>query len=73
MQKLTDNDYKLFKSIVSLKQSSLQKTLEAFLNKKYDTVISRKEYLFAKGDIPIALVAHMDTVFQKPPKDIPTK
>ncbi len=70
MQKLTDNDYKLFKSIVSLKQSSLQKTLEAFLNKKYDTVISRKEYLFAKGDIPIALVAHMDTVFQKPPKDI---
>ena len=27
-------------------------------------------YVYAVGDIPIALVAHMDTVFPKPPKDI---
>lgn len=29
-----------------------------------------KDFLFAKGDIPIALVAHMDTVFSFPPREI---
>lgn len=70
MHKLTDGDYKLLKSVVSLKQSSLLKTLEVFLKKKYDEVIATKEYLIAKGTIPVALVAHMDTVFKTPPKNI---
>lgn len=37
-----------------------------FLKAKYDNVIATKEYIIAIGDIPIALVAHMDTVFKMP-------
>ena len=27
-------------------------------------------YLYAKGDMPVLLVAHMDTVFEEPPKRV---
>ena len=37
---------------------------------KYDNVIATKEYLVAVGDIPVGLVAHLDTVFKHPPQDI---
>lgn len=70
MHSLTDSDYKLYKSVISLKQKPLRKTLYSFLTRKYDKVIAKEEYLFAYGNIPIALVAHMDTVFPKPPEHI---
>lgn len=70
MQILSNEDYKLFKALASMGQESLRKTLASYLEKKYKDVICTKEYLIAKGDIPIALVAHMDTVFTKPPKEI---
>lgn len=70
MQKLSNKDYQLFKSIASMKQTTLKRTLGNILDKKYDTVIKAKEYLYAVGDIPIALVAHMDTVFKSPPQHI---
>lgn len=70
MHVMTDSDYKLFKSIARLKQSALHKTLNSFLKRKYSKVISTKDYLFAEGDIPICLVAHMDTVFKTPPENI---
>ena len=42
------------------------------LQKKYNDVIVEEDndYIIAVGDIPIALVAHMDTVFQTPPTNI---
>lgn len=70
MQILSPNDYKMYCSIISLSQKGLKKTLHGYLQKHYPKVVSTKEYLFAAGDIPIALVAHMDTVFNDTPTDI---
>lgn len=70
MQVLSDNDYKLIKTLVKMNQRNLQKTLYAYLDKKYDTVYKTKDYLMAIGNIPVALVAHMDTVFDKLPENI---
>lgn len=70
MHVLNENDYKLFKSICGLKQKSLMKTLYHILKKRYDKIILTKEYIFAVGEVPIALVAHMDTVFENPPLEI---
>lgn len=44
--------------------------MNRYLQTKYDTVIATKDYLVAVGDIPIALVAHLDTVFKAPPDNI---
>lgn len=70
MRVLNKNDLHTFEQLVQLKQPTLKKTLSAFLRKKYSTVIETERYICAVGDIPIALVAHMDTVFKEPPKDI---
>lgn len=72
MKSLNEKDYKLFQSLAGLSQEGMRRTLSRYLETKYpkDAVISAKEYLYAIGDIPIALVAHMDTVFKEPPTDI---
>ena len=41
-----------------------------YLQGKYDNVIATKDYIVAIGEIPIALVAHMDTVFKTPVSDL---
>jgi hypothetical protein len=66
MQTLRTEDYKLMKTLVGLSQEGLRRTMTTYLEKKYDKVIATKDYIMAQGDIPIALVAHMDTVFTKP-------
>ena len=45
--------------------------MRQFLCQKYgqDNVIANHAYVIAKGDIPVALVAHADTVFSRPPVD----
>lgn len=72
MRCLTDKDYKLFQSLAVLTQDSLRKTMADYVKKKYgeDKVLIRKEFIYAVGDIPIALVAHMDTVFKTQPQNI---
>lgn len=70
MQNLTYNEFKLFESLTGFTQGSLRKALYSYLKKKYKKVIIAPEYIYAVGDIPIALVAHMDTVFKSPPKDV---
>lgn len=44
-------------------QEDLRKSLANILKKHYSNVIATKEYIMAEGTIPIALVAHLDTVF----------
>lgn len=61
---------KLMKHLCKLSQDALRKTLYDYLIKKYDTVIHTKDYIIAEGDIPICLVAHLDTVFKIPPDEI---
>lgn len=63
---LKEQDYTLIEHLVSLNQKQLKQVMTKFLKKRYDKVIVKKDYLVALGDIPIALVAHMDTVFKLP-------
>jgi hypothetical protein len=66
MRLLKNNEYVLFERLVSLSQAGMHKTMKAYLQSKYKKVISTDKYIVAVGDIPIALVAHMDTVFKFP-------
>lgn len=70
MRILSDADYKLFERLVSMTQEEMRVAMAQYLKAKYDNVIFTKDYLVAIGDIPIALVAHMDTVFHTPVIDL---
>ncbi len=64
------DDYDLFTLLCQSHQTRLQKILPKVLKKHYDEVIVTKDYILAKGNIPVGLVAHMDTVFTYPPQEI---
>ena len=70
MRTLKNNDYKLFEQIVAMKQPALLKTMSAYLKRHYDNVCATKDYIYAVGDIPVAIVAHLDTVFKEPASEI---
>ena len=70
MQSLKADDYKMLKTLVGLSQEGMRRTMITYLKKKYKNVIATKDYVLAEGDIPIALVAHMDTVFTKPASQV---
>ena len=70
MKKFDTKDRQLFEYICKLNQDELLQMLTAFLYKHYPKVEATQEYVFAAGDIPIALVAHLDTVFKETPKEI---
>jgi di/tripeptidase len=63
MKILNDNDFKILKKLVSFNQEETKEFVAEFLDKYYPDVIESEEYILAEGNIPIALVAHMDTVF----------
>lgn len=52
------------KVLINSNQKQLRAILVNFLKKHYKKVIATKDYIVAKGDIPVGLVAHMDTVFE---------
>lgn len=66
MRLLKEEEYSLFERLVSLSQKGLHKTMSTYLKTKYKKVIVDEKYIVAIGDIPIALVAHLDTVFKYP-------
>lgn len=70
MKVLKENDFKTFEQICGLSQPSLKKTMSTYLRNKYKKVTETKEYICAEGNIPIALVAHMDTVFPRPATEV---
>ena len=71
MRVFTNHELKTFKYLASMSQPALKKTLAITLRKLgYPNVIETEHYIIAEGSIPIALVAHMDTVFASPPKEI---
>lgn len=53
-----------------MNQQQVHKIIGKLLEQKYKNVINTKDYIVAIGDIPIALVAHMDTVFSYPCKEL---
>ena len=60
---MKDNEFELYKCISNMTQEALRKSLVNVLKKHYTNVITTKEYVMAQGETPIALVAHLDTVF----------
>lgn len=70
MRVLNDKDYRLFEKLVSLTEKEMVRAMAQYLKAKYSNIIITKEYIIAIGDIPIALVAHMDTVFKTPVSDL---
>ncbi len=57
----------MLKKILRMTQTELYDFVVEELNKYYKKVITqeKKEFVAAKGDIPIVLVAHLDTVFNE--------
>ena len=70
MRILKNNELQTFEHLARLTQPSLRKHLNMFLRQKYDKVVTTEDYIYAEGTIPIALIAHMDTVFPIPPEEI---
>ncbi len=54
--------------ILKLEEEELKKELYNHLLNIGMSVVSRENFLYAPGKIPVLLVAHMDTVFDYPPK-----
>lgn len=55
-------NYNLMQTLMNRNQKQTKKLLSIYLRKHYKTVYETKSYILAEGDIPIGLVAHLDTV-----------
>lgn len=72
MKIFSAKDYKTFEQVVMLNERQVKATMSQFLKKRYgeENVMENDKFIVAKGSIPIALVAHMDTVFVSPPHEV---
>ena len=70
MKTLASYELRSIEQFFQLKQEPLRKAMAQYLSSKYNKVISNKNYIIAVGEVPIALVAHLDTVFKEPPTNI---
>ena len=68
--KWTNTDLAIFSAFAKMTQKELHLSMKTYLSKYYNKSISTKDFIYCEGNIPVMLVAHMDTVFKKPPKDI---
>lgn len=66
MRLLKKDEYSLLERLVTLSQKGMHRAMSTYLKTKYKDIIVDEKYIVAIGDIPIALVAHMDTVFKYP-------
>lgn len=69
--KFSKKEHKVFLNLCRLKQNGILGLMRATLTEKYGAknVIATPRYIMAKGSIPVALVAHADTVFTLPPEE----
>ena len=70
---MTSNDYNLFISLLKIyDQNKVKKLVTEVLRHSYDekNILETPHYTYVKGDIPIMLVAHCDTVCYQPVKEI---
>lgn len=70
--KMNERDYQLFAALAQQTQETLLESLPQLMHKYYkqDKCFEHPEFLLYKGNCPILLVSHLDTVFSAPPKDI---
>lgn len=69
---LNKQEYSLFESILSSTQEGIKDSMKVLLEEYYgtDNLIATDEYIVAMGTVPIAIVAHMDTVHREPVKEL---
>ena len=70
MRVMGNSEFRTFEQLCGLSQAGVKRTVSTYLKSKYPKVIETKEYIYAEGTIPIALCAHMDTVFKSPPSEV---
>ena len=72
MTKWTNTDQALFETIAKMTQPALARSMRKYLKKYYkqENMVVTPQYILCKGDLPVMLVAHMDTVFKTPPQRI---
>ena len=63
-------DYELFERILRLPQQKLKGMLESHLIRSGYRPVSERGFLYASGELPVLLVAHLDTVHQQTVRDI---
>lgn len=56
-----------FEEILRMRQKELKHFLAAYLKEQGYTVELQKGFLYAKGEVPVLLVAHLDTVHREQP------
>ena len=61
---------KKFVDICKMTQGEVKAYMEEYLSSRGYKVENETGFLYAKGDVPVLLVAHMDTVHKEPPKKI---
>lgn len=67
----SQKDYQLFEHICQFSEKGLYSGMLKFLERAgYKEIITKRNYIVAIGSIPVGLVAHMDTVFPRPAKNI---
>lgn len=64
MASLSKREVRLIETLINLKQNDTKKALSEFLANYYSNVIETPDYVIATGNIPIALCAHLDTVWE---------
>lgn len=63
--------FKQFEALCGATEQELWTTLPLFLKKYgYKEILVTKDYVMARGTLPVMLAAHLDTVFTGPPENI---
>lgn len=65
MRVLNRHELSFMETLIKSDQKTTMGLVHNLLKKYYDNVELTLDYIYAEGDIPIALAAHMDTVFEK--------
>ena len=62
----TENCRGLLEGLFKISEVGLLKALGDFVSNKYSNVEITEDYVYAEGNIPVMLIAHVDTVFRQP-------
>ena len=66
---LSDKEFNKLKTIFGCTDKVLKSLMRSYLEKYYKEIYTTDDYLYAVGSVPVAIVAHLDTVHQVPPED----
>jgi len=67
MATFSQKDRRTYQNICHLSEQGVLAFMRDLLTSRYEKVVATPSYVYALGDIPVALVAHADTVFKLPP------